>query len=208
MELALRYLRQDSVQVLFDWENKIKLGAGAFAKVCRVTCKLTRSDPEYKGLASGQVYAIKVIAKASLRSPKQLRRVAHEVAILRSLNSEYCVKLYDAFQDAEYAYLVEECVRGGELFEVITGKGSLSEQEAVEITLQLVNALVYLHDLAIVYRDLKAKAPLLMLVCGPSPILEIFPRTASLLTADAWLAVARALARAVVRQLLRARQVA
>eukprot|EP00906_Rhabdomonas_costata_P036206 RCo050826 len=147
----LRYMRQDSAQLLFDWDTKVSLGSGAFASVYRVTCKQSRFDPEYVGVEAGQVYAVKVVAK----TPKQLRCTAHEVAILRSLDSTYCVKLYDAFQDTDFTYLVEEYVRGGELFDVIKSKGSLSEQEAVEITLQLINALVYLHARAIVHRDLK-----------------------------------------------------
>jgi serine/threonine-protein kinase ULK/ATG1 len=54
-----------------------------------------------------------------------------------------------------YIYLVYEFCEGGTLEDIIRKKGHLSEQEALKIFKQLINALKSLHENFILHRDIK-----------------------------------------------------
>jgi len=137
----------------FEWLPETnKLGEGTFGVVCKAKC----TKPRDEGMKVGDWYAIKVLKKDRLRDDKHWRAVLHEIEILRRINSSYCIRLYDAFQSETAVYLVLEYVDGGELFDFIVKRGHLSEQEANQITRQLLEALRFLHvDQKIVHRDLK-----------------------------------------------------
>ncbi len=53
--------------------------------------------------------------------------------------------------------IVQEYVSGGELFDYLVMKGSLSENEARKVFRQLLSAVKYCHDSSVVHRDLKVK---------------------------------------------------
>merc|ERR1712000_4200 len=55
---------------------------------------------------------------------------------------------------------------GGELFDRIIEKGSYTEQEARQVTRDMIRGIEYLHSLGIVHRDLK---PENLLFSDPSP---------------------------------------
>src|SRR6187402_891099 len=60
-----------------------------------------------------------------------------------------------------YSYLVLEYVDNGELFEHITAKGRLDEEEAVKYFRQILSAVGYCHSFKICHRDLKPENILL-----------------------------------------------
>eukprot|EP01012_Entosiphon_sulcatum_P047299 TRINITY_DN6414_c0_g1_i1.p1 TRINITY_DN6414_c0_g1~~TRINITY_DN6414_c0_g1_i1.p1 ORF type:complete len:418 (-),score=62.15 TRINITY_DN6414_c0_g1_i1:162-1415(-) len=150
---------------LFDWENRSELGSGNFAKVYRARCTAVASPTMVsrlvcRGLVSGQEYAIKVVDKAGLsEDPRKKKCVLHEVAILRSLSHNSCVKLHDVFHDTSNVYLVLELVEGGRLLDMLEARIDqgyrLTERDAADITRQILEALEYLHSQGIVHRDLK-----------------------------------------------------
>lgn len=82
-----------------------------------------------------------------------------EIEIVKSLDHPYLVKTYDIFRDKEKkrVYVVMEYVPGGELFSRVANEsGSLiSEEDTIHIAKSLLSALVYLHDINIVHRDVK-----------------------------------------------------
>jgi serine/threonine protein kinase len=105
---------------------------------------------------AGDWYAVKLIKKEKLVKDSHWRAILHEIEILKRIKSSYCIQLFDAFQCESGVYLVLEYIDGGELFDFIIKRGHLSEQEAMQITKQLMDALRYLHtDQKIVHRDLK-----------------------------------------------------
>lgn len=48
-------------------------------------------------------------------------------------------------------------VTGGELFDRIIAKGNYTEQDASSLIRQVLEAVLYLHELGIVHRDLKVR---------------------------------------------------
>ncbi len=61
----------------------------------------------------------------------------------------------ETFMDKEHFYLVMECVKGGELVEVLSGIGTYTELESQSAFRQLVEALRVLQHHQIVHRDIK-----------------------------------------------------
>ena len=46
-------------------------------------------------------------------------------------------------------------MRGGELFDYVVEKGTLSEEEASDLVRRLASAIAYMHATQIIHRDLK-----------------------------------------------------
>ena len=84
-----------------------------------------------------------------------------EIKILKSLDHPNIVKLYEIIENTDRIYLIMEFAAGGELFEFIVKKDKLSEREACQMYLQIVDGIEYLHAKGIAHRDLKPENLLL-----------------------------------------------
>ncbi|CAD8070100.1 unnamed protein product [Paramecium sonneborni] len=126
------------------------LGRGTFGKVrlgYHTICK------EY--------VAVKILQKNKIENNADLDRVQREISILRKVNHENIIKLYEILESDQNLYLVMEYAKGGELFDYIVKKHQLSELIAARLFIQLINAVEYLHSLNISHRDLKPENLLL-----------------------------------------------
>ena len=116
---------------------------------------------------NGLMYAVKEINKGKLnqkssRNGSLLARLRVEIDICKRIEHDNIVRIHDVFEDAQRVYLVMDHMAGGELFDQIFERGSLSEAEAAEIVRKLCVALQYLHDQNISHRDLKPENVLLV----------------------------------------------
>eukprot|EP00624_Nannochloropsis_granulata_P004407 evm.model.NODE_31928_length_7276_cov_23.184168.1 len=85
-----------------------------------------------------------------------------EIGVLRTLGGhKNIIHLEDVFETGERIYMVMELMRGGELFDYVVEKGTLSEEEASELVRCLASAIAYMHSLEIIHRDLKPENLLL-----------------------------------------------
>jgi serine/threonine protein kinase len=67
----------------------------------------------------------------------------NEVSALKLLDHPNIIKLYEVYEDENAVYLVQEYCDGGELFDYIANKESLSESEASGIFQQMLSAIIY-----------------------------------------------------------------
>lgn len=63
--------------------------------------------------------------------------------------------IYELLHDDTHYFIVSEFLQGGELYNYLVDKGSLSEDEVKDIVQQLYLALNYMHKNKIVHRDIK-----------------------------------------------------
>jgi predicted ATPase/predicted Ser/Thr protein kinase len=121
------------------------LGRGGMGAVYRGT------DTE-----TGQPVAIKALQPEAIAArPDLVARFVREGQALRQLNHPNIVKMIDAIQQADQHYLVIEYVAGGSLRDLLEEKSPLPIVRALEIALDVADALGRAHRLGIVHRDLK-----------------------------------------------------
>lgn len=101
-------------------------------------------------------FAVKVIRKSRTQTRSQLH-IQRELEILRQVNHQNVVRLYDLFDTEEKIYIVLEYMPGGALFSIIAEHKTFSEQHAASIMRDILHGLAYLHARNIVHRDLKVR---------------------------------------------------
>ena len=104
--------------------------------------------------------AIKQIDKSVLSDKRYKKYLNNEIFILRHINNEYTIKLYDMTSDLNYIYLVFEYCNGGDLQmclkrQLELHKHSFSQEQVQHIMRQVISGFVYLHSSKILHRDIK-----------------------------------------------------
>uniref|UniRef100_A0A8C1YAY5 Ribosomal protein S6 kinase n=1 Tax=Cyprinus carpio TaxID=7962 RepID=A0A8C1YAY5_CYPCA len=135
-----------------QFELRKVLGQGSFGKVFLVR-KTTGPD-------AGQLYAMKVLKKATLKVRDRVR-TKMERDILVEVNHPFIVKLHYAFQTEGKLYLILDFLRGGDLFTRLSKEVMFTEEDVKFYLAELALALDHLHGLGIIYRDLKPENILL-----------------------------------------------
>ena len=139
-----------------------KLGNGAFGEVF-----------ESKVVGSDVIYATKKLDKSKyMKNPKAYRYLENEINILKSIDHENIIKLYNSdLEERKFKYLITEYCNGGDLGNILEHYMSeknrpFSEEEVQYIMKQLVSGIKYLHSKSgnkweIIHRDLKLENILL-----------------------------------------------
>ena len=120
------------------------IGKGSFGKVMLVKKKDT-----------GNIYAMKVLSKPNIVQKKQVEHTKTERRVLGCTVHPFIVTLHYAFQTSQKLYFVLDYCPGGEIFFHLGRQGSFPENLAVFYTAEIALALFHLHDLGVIYRDLK-----------------------------------------------------
>jgi len=113
--------------------------------------------------ADGKEYACKVIDKSNIEAKFTglLAQFLVEIKVLKMLNHENVIHLEDHFETSDRIYIVMEMMSGGELFDYVVAKGTLSEEEASVIIRKICSAVAHMHACNIIHRDLKPENLLL-----------------------------------------------
>ncbi|PIA43444.1 hypothetical protein AQUCO_01900085v1 [Aquilegia coerulea] len=125
-------------------------GVGSYSKVVRAKKKDT-----------GKVYALKIMDKKFITKENKTSYVKLERVVLDQLDHPGIVRLFFTFQDSFSLYMALESCEGGELFDQITRKGRLSEDEARFYAAEVIDALEYIHGVGLIHRDIKPENLLL-----------------------------------------------
>lgn len=128
----------------------LQLGEGAFSVV---------KEGQHK--QSGKSFAIKIVTKAKLTHEDE-EALKDEIDVLKELQHNHIIRLYDVFDESQYYYLVTEKMSGGELFDRIVQKSYYNEKEARDVCKILFEALGYCHRAHVAHRDLKPENLLLL----------------------------------------------
>ncbi|MEO3810718.1 BREX system Lon protease-like protein BrxL [Sphaerisporangium sp. B11E5] len=118
------------------------LGQGGFSKVYRVRDNVEDEDRAFKLFESAAGY----------------EAVRREIGALRKINHPNVVKVYWAGKtSAGDWYLITEFIDGESLDEYATGKRQLRDREAVDVALDILDALVAIHPDSVRLKELDEK---------------------------------------------------
>ncbi|KAK3098350.1 hypothetical protein FSP39_018671 [Pinctada imbricata] len=129
------------------------IGSGQFAIVKRCKLKETQGD-----------YAAKFIRKrrGGGRRGAKMEDIIKEINILTKIDHPNIIHLYEVYETKTEVILVLELVSGGELFDYISEKDRLSEEEASSFIKQILEAVHHLHSKDIAHLDLKPENIMLL----------------------------------------------
>ncbi|XP_043776643.1 death-associated protein kinase 2-like isoform X1 [Cervus elaphus] len=137
--------KQQKVEDFYDIGEELGSGQFAIVKKCREK-------------STGLEYAAKFIKKRQSRASRRgvcLEEIQREVSILRRVLHPNVITLHDVFENRTDVVLILELVSGGELFDFLAQKESLSEEEATSFIKQILEGVNYLHAKKIAHFDLK-----------------------------------------------------
>lgn len=155
--------RQEDVEDHYEMGEE--LGSGQFAIVRKCQQKGT-----------GMEYAAKFIKKRRLPSSRRgvsREEIEREVSILREIRHPNIITLHDVFENKTDVVLILELVSGGELFDFLAEKESLTEDEATQFLKQILDGVHYLHSKRIAHFDLKPENIMLLDKHAASPRIKL-----------------------------------
>jgi len=150
-ELVDLKLEQRKVVTIEAFDMYRFLGAGGFGMVLLAKKK-----------DNNKFYAIKVIDKRILISQNQTHSIFREKEVLACVEHPFIVALRYAFQTEDHLCFVLDFIEGGNMYSDLM-RGPYTHERAVYYAAQIVLATSHLHELDILYRDLKPDNVLLTL---------------------------------------------
>jgi eukaryotic-like serine/threonine-protein kinase len=123
-----------------------KLGSGAMATVFKA-----------QQLALDRLVAIKVLPRKYNENAQFIERFYAEGRAAATLNHPNIVQAYDVGKAGEYHYFVMEFVDGRTVYDDIVKHKRFTESDAIDLTIQVAQALQHAHERGIIHRDVKPK---------------------------------------------------
>lgn len=123
-----------------------KLGAGAMAVVYKA-----------RQVSLDRTVAIKVLPKRFTENPDYVERFYKEGRAAAKLNHNNIVQAFDVGEAGGYHYFVMEYVEGKTLYDDLAKGKVFKETEALDIIIQVANALAHAHARNLIHRDVKPK---------------------------------------------------
>ena len=163
-DLSTDYLLKESIKIPIKSKYKFdesKIGQGSFGQV------LLGSDK------NGQTYAIKIIKKKKILKGQLL---ANEVRIGTKMAHPNILGIKEVYEDMKTISFVMEYCEGGDLFDFITKNpnGKLDDINTIDIFIQILNAINYLHnEVYICHRDIKPENFLITINEQNRPIVKL-----------------------------------
>jgi serine/threonine-protein kinase len=123
-----------------------KLGAGAMAVVYKA-----------RQLSLDRIVAIKVLPKRFTENKEYVERFYKEGKAAGMLNQANIVQAVDVGEAGGYHYFVMEYVEGKTLYDDLAAGKVYGEKEALDVIIQVAEALRHAHSVGLIHRDVKPK---------------------------------------------------
>lgn len=160
---------RDNQEAAFDSKYEVLnvIGMGSTSQCRRVRERATRRE-----------FACKIIDKSKVSDAYSplLEQYENEIEVLMKLQQikqhANIIHLEDVYVTPTTIYMVMELMSGGELFDYVVERGTLSEEEASAMVRKVTSAVAHMHSQGIIHRDLKPENLLLTRV-GPGAEIKI-----------------------------------
>ncbi len=123
-----------------------KLGAGAMAVVYKA-----------RQLSLDRIVAVKVLPKRFTENKEYVERFYKEGKAAGRLNHPNIVQAVDVGEAGGYHYFVMEYVEGKTLYDDLAEGKVYGEREALDVIIQVAEALRHAHSVGLIHRDVKPK---------------------------------------------------
>lgn len=99
--------------------------------------------------------AIKVLLPEYAKKKKIMARFETEAQTMAMLEHPHIVRVYDVDREGDFPYIVMELVEGGCLVDWLEAHGPMPPRMAVDVIVEVCQALQFAHDRQIIHRDIK-----------------------------------------------------
>lgn len=138
--------RRSKGQQIPGYQILDKLGKGSMATVYKA-----------RQLSLDRIVAIKVLPRRLSESPEFVDRFYREGKIAAKLNNQNIVQAIDVGEAGGFHYFVMEYVDGYTVDDVLVKDDLYSEPDALDIIIQIAEALLHAHQQGLIHRDVKPK---------------------------------------------------
>ncbi|CAD8121324.1 unnamed protein product [Paramecium sonneborni] len=122
-----------------------KIGKGNFATVYFA-----------ERIEDGQQFAVKAFSKqVAYNEENGKESIINEIQIMRELNNQHLMKLYEVYETENSLYMILELLSGGSLYDLIKDKKGLKLKEVQQLLAGIMLGLEEMHSKDIMHRDLK-----------------------------------------------------
>ncbi|KAM4795263.1 ribosomal protein S6 kinase-related protein isoform 3-T3 [Rhinophrynus dorsalis] len=108
-----------------------------------------------------KVFALKVLPKGEILRSNTLKQCKEEVSIQRQVKHPFVQCLGESWQGQRHLYIMCSYCSYGDLYSLWSSSKRIDEDTVRLFAAELVSALVYLHDVGIIHRDVKMENVLL-----------------------------------------------
>ncbi len=99
--------------------------------------------------------AVKVLKEEYENDQAFVRRFQQEAQAVLSLNHDNIVRSYDVGEEDGHHYIVLEYVEGSTIKQRIGEQGAMPPRQAIQLAVQILDALAHAHECGIIHRDVK-----------------------------------------------------
>lgn len=134
-----------------------KLGAGGMSEVYQA-----------RNTISGKTVALKILHPRLTESEAGRARFQREGRIMTTMTHPHIVKIYETGEASGRGYISMELLHGMSLLRHLKDHGPLQAAEILPIFKPVAEALLYIHDIGVVHRDVKPENIMVPLASGRS----------------------------------------
>eukprot|EP00397_Hematodinium_sp_SG-2012_P001110 GEMP01001111.1.p1 GENE.GEMP01001111.1~~GEMP01001111.1.p1 ORF type:complete len:993 (+),score=255.32 GEMP01001111.1:232-3210(+) len=120
----------------------------------------------------GRHVVVKEIKKQSTKNVLPADAIKEEIVTLLRMDHPHVIRIFAAYEDTDYLYIVLDFARGGELQHIIENSNRKKVCIAVpfiqKVMKQILSAVAYCHHMMIIHKDLKASNIMLLNDCDPT----------------------------------------
>ena len=106
---------------------------------------------------TGAAFAVKTLSLKQIETAQGLEQLQEELGILMQLDHPNIVKLEAVYESEDEIFLIQELLKGGDLFDHLDAQPEehYGEAQCARLVKQILSAVRYIHSKGIIHRDLK-----------------------------------------------------